>query len=241
MVLNIQTGAATYSPVAAYNGSDSLKFKVNDGKCDSAEATVSITVQSGNEPPLCIACVACALNFANDPNAYLISLNGSNACTILDGSQSSDPEGGALGFRWFVQPNPVPFAGGPVATNCFDVGCHVVTMSATDSAGATCTTNINLCVISACDAIGKCIGLVEELAITRKNKGSLVTTLKAACVHFDRGDFNPALKELSAFQNKVAAQVGKNDPAAAEALIECAQKILDAIDCAAQLALQSEQ
>jgi hypothetical protein len=241
VTLNVQTGAASYSPSTGYTGPDSFKFKVNDGKCDSGEATVSVTVGGNNEPPVCVARVACGTTFAGDQNTYLISLNGSNACTVLDGLQSSDPEGAALGFRWFIQPNQAPFAGGPVATNCFDLGCHVVTLSVTDAGGATCTTNISLCVISACDAIGKCITLTEDLALTRKNKNSLVTTLKAACIHFNAGEFNPALKELSAFQNKVAAQVGKADPAAAESLIDCAQRILDGIDCAARLALESSQ
>jgi VCBS repeat-containing protein len=41
----------TYSPDANFNGSDSLTFKVNDGKSDSAEATVSIAVTPVNDPP----------------------------------------------------------------------------------------------------------------------------------------------------------------------------------------------
>ena len=34
----------TYTPAANYNGSDSFSFKVNDGKADSAPATVNITI-----------------------------------------------------------------------------------------------------------------------------------------------------------------------------------------------------
>ncbi|UCC98200.1 MAG: tandem-95 repeat protein [Phycisphaerales bacterium] len=40
-----------YSPGANFNGSDSLTFKVNDGKADSAEATVSIAVTPVNDLP----------------------------------------------------------------------------------------------------------------------------------------------------------------------------------------------
>ncbi len=40
-----------YSPEANFNGLDSFTFKVNDGKAYSAEATVSITVTSVNDPP----------------------------------------------------------------------------------------------------------------------------------------------------------------------------------------------
>jgi hypothetical protein len=41
----------TYNPDTNYNGPDSFTFKVNDGKSDSAVATVSITVTSVNDPP----------------------------------------------------------------------------------------------------------------------------------------------------------------------------------------------
>ena len=46
------TGAGSYSPAQGYCGSDSFKFKVNDGDCDSAEATVSITIVNCNACPV---------------------------------------------------------------------------------------------------------------------------------------------------------------------------------------------
>jgi uncharacterized delta-60 repeat protein len=42
----------TYTPEANYYGADSFSFKVNDGQVDSGEATVSITVNSVNDPPV---------------------------------------------------------------------------------------------------------------------------------------------------------------------------------------------
>jgi len=41
----------TYSPGPNFHGTDSLTFKVNDGKADSAAATVAITVEPVNDPP----------------------------------------------------------------------------------------------------------------------------------------------------------------------------------------------
>ena len=41
----------TYNPANNYNGPDSFTFKVNDGTVDSADATVSITVNAVNDPP----------------------------------------------------------------------------------------------------------------------------------------------------------------------------------------------
>jgi len=41
----------SYRPELDFNGRDSFTFEVNDGKVDSAAATVSITVAPGNDPP----------------------------------------------------------------------------------------------------------------------------------------------------------------------------------------------
>jgi len=41
-----------YTPAANYNGPDSFTFKANDGKADSNVATVSITVNPVNDPPV---------------------------------------------------------------------------------------------------------------------------------------------------------------------------------------------
>jgi len=52
------TGTApnlTYTPKPNFFGSDSFKFNVNDGTNDSNEATVSITVNPINDPPVAVA------------------------------------------------------------------------------------------------------------------------------------------------------------------------------------------
>jgi hypothetical protein len=41
----------TYTPNANFNGSDSFKFRVNDGTVDSADSTVSVTVDPVNDKP----------------------------------------------------------------------------------------------------------------------------------------------------------------------------------------------
>jgi VCBS repeat-containing protein len=47
-------GTFGYMPVADYNGSDSFSYKANDGKLDSAAATVTITINPVNDPPLSV-------------------------------------------------------------------------------------------------------------------------------------------------------------------------------------------
>src|SRR5262249_50835000 len=49
---NTSTGAFTYTPNANLNGPDSFTFKANDGPLDSNVATVSITVNAVNDPPV---------------------------------------------------------------------------------------------------------------------------------------------------------------------------------------------
>ena len=41
----------TYTPNGNYNGTDSFKFKVNDGKADSSEAPINITINPVNDAP----------------------------------------------------------------------------------------------------------------------------------------------------------------------------------------------
>jgi hypothetical protein len=43
------------------------------------------------------------------------------------------------------------------------------------------------------------------------------------------------MNQLEAFQNKVRAQLGRDDPATAQTLIECVQLILEAFQCSALL------
>src|SRR5207244_287727 len=51
LVLNAN-GSFTYTPAANYNGLDSFTYKANDGAADSNVATVTITVNPVNDPPV---------------------------------------------------------------------------------------------------------------------------------------------------------------------------------------------
>ncbi|MHB8897921.1 MAG: Ig-like domain-containing protein, partial [Thermoguttaceae bacterium] len=48
-------GSFTYKPTANYNGSDTFTYKANDGKADSAAATVTITVTAVGDVPTAVA------------------------------------------------------------------------------------------------------------------------------------------------------------------------------------------
>jgi len=45
LTLNQSTGAFTYTPNAGATGSDSFRFRVNDGTVNSSIVTMSITIQ----------------------------------------------------------------------------------------------------------------------------------------------------------------------------------------------------
>lgn len=48
------TGSFSYTPAAHFNGTDSFTYRASDGKADSNVATVTITVNAVNDPPVAI-------------------------------------------------------------------------------------------------------------------------------------------------------------------------------------------
>ena len=83
-------GAFTYTPAADYNGPDAFTYKVNDGTADSNTATVNLTVNPVNDPP-----VAVDDYYTADPGSYTIFVP---APGVL--ANDSDPDGDALNAEW---------------------------------------------------------------------------------------------------------------------------------------------
>jgi hypothetical protein len=86
-------------------------------------------------------------------------------------------------------------------------------------------------VITACEAVEEVIMSVGEAPVTRKCKRPLVSTLKAACMSFERGDYSSGLFQLRAFSFKVRTEMMAQDPAAALAAMRATQYIIDALKC----------
>ena len=80
--------ALTYTPAANYKGADSFTFKANDGKLDSATATVTITVTAVNRPPVA--------------NAQSVTTAEDTAIAIT--LTASDPDGDTLTYSVVTGP-----------------------------------------------------------------------------------------------------------------------------------------
>lgn len=82
------TGASpnlSYVPDAAFTGTDSFTIKAHDGCGDSNSATINITIDLLNDPPVCLA-----------GGPYV----GSSFAIPLDGNSATDPQGDSLTYLW---------------------------------------------------------------------------------------------------------------------------------------------
>ena len=86
--LNEDTGSLVYTSDAGFTGKDSFTFKANDGTVDSNTATVTITVNQVNDPPV-----------ADDQS---VTANTADPTEIT--LTATDPEGNALTYAIVSQP-----------------------------------------------------------------------------------------------------------------------------------------
>jgi hypothetical protein len=223
----------TYLATAGYAGPDSFTFRVSDGTA-SATGTISITVPpcNTNTPPTAKITAHGLVDFSPDiVNGVLISGNGSNACLTLDGLLSTDAETpNQLTYSWTLVPSPVPFATGVLVETCLDIGTHTILLTVTDPSNASGTDSITIDVLSAAEAIEELITEINESTIARGNKRPFIASLKAAAASTDRGNAHTAQNQLNAFQNKLRAQVAKDNPAEAARWTRLSQAIIDALE-----------
>src|SRR5262249_46483572 len=113
-------GSFTYSPSANFNGSDSFTYKADDGLLDSNVATVSITINPVQDPPVA--------NAGADQTA-----NEADVVTFNGGS-SSDPDGDSLTYSWDFGDGGVGTGVAPTHTYADD-GIFTVTLTVNDGHG----------------------------------------------------------------------------------------------------------
>jgi len=163
---------------------------------------------------------------AGRTETLLISPNGSNAVAILDGSLSSDPDGDALGYEWFLTGGVVPIANGVVAITTLPLGTNALTLTVSDGM-ASASQDFAIEVITTSEALDRLTQLVQDGA---GNPQPLAASLRAALAAIDRSQPEVAINQLEAFKNKVLAQVMPVDPELAEQLLAAAQEIIDALN-----------
>jgi hypothetical protein len=229
----LQNSVAIYTSVAGYVGPDRFTYTVSDGGCVSSEGVINIDVRRLNQSPTAKITATPLADFTPEvPEKLLISCNGSNACLLLDGSLSSDVETPLAGltFDWYlVNPAPVKFASGVLATTCLELGTHTIDLIVTDGGGATGSDSLTISVVSSGEAIEELISKVNESSVARKNKRPFIATLKAAAASAERGESEATANQLHAFQNKVRAQIGTDNPQDAETWTRWAQQVVDAL------------
>ena len=93
VAVDAATGAYTYTPSQNYHGSDSFTFTVNDGKADSLEATVFVTVSAVNDMPLA-SNVSVTTNEDTAKVGTLVATDVDNE--VLAFSKLSDPSHGSV-------------------------------------------------------------------------------------------------------------------------------------------------
>ena len=87
----------TYTPTANFHGSDSFKFKANDGTVDSNVATVTVSVSAVNDVPVANSA---SYTFEENSTANVVTLTGSDGdgdpltYTVMDGPNG--PQHGTL-------------------------------------------------------------------------------------------------------------------------------------------------
>jgi hypothetical protein len=243
----------TYTPATGFSGTDSFTFTATDGECESAPATVSITVNPSSQPPTCEIVVGPRLQITPDVTENMVlACDNLSAEVVLDASLASDPEGASLTYVWLV--DGVPVGTDPIVTVSLELGTHDVTLvvddggtgeCATGDSSSTCSTLVT--VIDGCEAVEEIVLLVEQADIGSSLQKTLVKQLKEACKKFAKGKCKDGVKELEAFQDKVAhydpanakptkkkvSEKKRIDHETAVMLIDAAQEVIDAyeLDC----------
>ncbi|MBK7999073.1 MAG: HYR domain-containing protein [Verrucomicrobia bacterium] len=212
-------------------GETPVTCTATDNAGNTASCSFKVTVRPSSEPPTAVIGAEALVDFSPDyENPVLISCNWWNACLVLDGWTSSAADGGALTYLWFDELEPVPFDGGPVTTNCYEVGTHTITLIVTDSRGLTDSDSKTIEVVTAPLAIELLIEKVNQSRVTRAVKRELVASLRAALNSAKAEKGRPTQTTLDAFEKKVRAKIAEAYPEEARVWIKWSQAVSTGIE-----------
>lgn len=106
-------------------------FTVSDGQGGTASETVRVTVIDVNRPPVANA----------GPDQVIEATSPAGASVTLNGTGSSDPDGDTLTFAW-TNPSFVGVLTGATPSVQLPLGTHTITLTVTDTGGATVTDTV---------------------------------------------------------------------------------------------------
>ena len=235
--VSLDGDVATYLGNPNFCGMDSFTFMATDPSgLSSGVCTVSVTVHGVNDAPTGLLEVSPSVDLGDSVSGLIaIAADNEQACVTLDASGSSDPDAGTdcgagdIVSYTILDAEGNVLASGPVVEICLPVGSQSITLLLDDGEDVS-ETVLTIEVLTPSEAVEELVMQVEESVIERGNKRPFLATLKTAGAAFDRGQFGSAINRLErAFQNKVRAQVGKDNPDVAEEWIRIAQEIIDAV------------
>lgn len=140
--LNASTGAYTFTPSANYNGGDTFKVIVSDGKSGSAEQTVSITVTPVNDAPAIDA--TASLSTTEDA-----AVSGIASASDIDGDTLAYTVGAAAHGAVSINSATGAYTYTPTANFS---GKDEFDIVAKDGAGASATQRVSVAITAAADA-----------------------------------------------------------------------------------------
>jgi len=159
----LPTGAAfdpatrtfSWTPGFAAAGGYTVSFAVSDGAGGSDTRTVSITVTNTNQSP--------TANAGSD-QAVEGTIGGGGTVTLV--GSGSDPDGGVLGYAWREGTTLLSTAAAPTLN--LGYGSHTLTLTVTDSSGASATDSMS---VTVADTTGPLITDVQFLAVKKTITG----------------------------------------------------------------------
>ena len=185
------------------------------------------------ECPVAVARISPSCDRPSLTNLLVVAGHDDQGCVILDGSGSTDANGDPLQYSWFADGLAAPIATGALATNCFALGEHEITLSV-DDGQCLGTVTVHFEVVTGCDLIERLIDDLNNSALPRSKKRPLLGVLKKICTEFERDKknrFKNAVRRLAEFQKKLRGELRHYPVERAQFHAE-AQGIIDAIHCA---------
>jgi len=148
-------GSFVYTPAAGYYGSDSFSYRANDTLTSSATATVTITVVPSNLPPVCTAVASPSIIWPPNHKPVYLTLSGvtDDAGTpvirftaILQDEPTNSPGQGNTMQDAGIEANGTKAWVRAERTGEGDGRVYLISYTATDAAGASCTGQVTVSV-----------------------------------------------------------------------------------------------